>query len=196
MFRQNLFCTAAAAALTLVLATFAAAAEPTAAAINPGVPWPATDALGRVLPPAREVGPPRANRFVGMFYSPWLNVRNRSSHWDGPNDVFVHSGRGSASIEASRFAALGPLGTPHYWGQPLYGYYLGDDPVGAAAASPIAGRRGRRHADLRHHQRRDLRDTYMALCKVFAEVRQPWRTHAANCIHAQHRSRSHGGYAL
>ena len=35
------------------------------ALINPGVPWPATDALGRELPLTAEVGPPKKDRFVG-----------------------------------------------------------------------------------------------------------------------------------
>jgi hypothetical protein len=32
--------------------------------INPGVPWPATDALGRDLPLTAEVGPPKKDRVV------------------------------------------------------------------------------------------------------------------------------------
>ena len=32
----------------------------------------ATDSLGRSLPLAEEVGPPRANKFVGVFYFLWL----------------------------------------------------------------------------------------------------------------------------
>ena len=35
---------------------------------NPGTPWPAMDALGRALPLASEVGSPKTNRFVGIFY--------------------------------------------------------------------------------------------------------------------------------
>ena len=34
--------------------------------------WVATDALGRSLPVASQVGPPRANRYVGVFYFLWL----------------------------------------------------------------------------------------------------------------------------
>ena len=30
--------------------------------------WVATDAIGRSLPDYEEVGPPRENRIVGMFY--------------------------------------------------------------------------------------------------------------------------------
>ena len=50
-----------------------ATALPSAPALagNPGVPWPATDALGRRLPMAAEVGPPRPDRFVAIFYFLW-----------------------------------------------------------------------------------------------------------------------------
>lgn len=35
--------------------------------------WVATDALGRSLPTYAEVGPPRPNRQVGLFYFLWVN---------------------------------------------------------------------------------------------------------------------------
>ena len=40
-----------------------------------GVPWPATDALGRSLPMAGDPGvpAPRAGRHVGIFYFLWHN---------------------------------------------------------------------------------------------------------------------------
>ena len=38
------------------------------ALINPGVPWPATDALGRELPLTAEVGPPKKDRFVSKRF--------------------------------------------------------------------------------------------------------------------------------
>src|ERR1700729_1690566 len=34
--------------------------------------WVATDSLGRSLPLVEEVGPRRANKFVGVFYFLWL----------------------------------------------------------------------------------------------------------------------------
>lgn len=55
---------------------------------NPCTPWPATDALGRMLPMPEEVGPPRADRFVGMFYFLWHNQRQgKCPNWDGPYDI-------------------------------------------------------------------------------------------------------------
>ena len=51
--------------------------------INPGVPWPATDALGRELPLTAEVGLPKKDRFVGIFYLLWTG--DEFSY--GPYDV-------------------------------------------------------------------------------------------------------------
>ena len=55
----------ATAALTILLHS-AAAQTP-----NPGTPWPAVDELGRALPLAKEVGLPKPDRFVGIFYFLW-----------------------------------------------------------------------------------------------------------------------------
>src|SRR4051812_21805906 len=55
---------------------------------NPGVPWPATDGLGRTVPVRPEAGPTRPDRFVGIFYFLWLNERhNRGALGHGPYDV-------------------------------------------------------------------------------------------------------------
>ncbi len=45
--------------------------------------WTATDALGRRLPNYAEAGPPRKDRFVGIFYFLWLGMDVRG----GPYDV-------------------------------------------------------------------------------------------------------------
>ena len=49
--------------------------------VNPGVPWPAVDDLNRVLPEPDEVGPPKADRFVGIFYFLWLVHFLKASLW-------------------------------------------------------------------------------------------------------------------
>ena len=61
-------------------------AEP--APTMPVSPWPATDHLGRSLPPAGAVPAPRPGRFVGMFYFLWHDNRGgRRPEGDGPFDV-------------------------------------------------------------------------------------------------------------
>ena len=67
---------------------FLVGAQTNTEAINPGAPWPATDALGPRLPLPDEVGPLRNDRFVGIFY--FLNHgggRRITSRTDGPYDV-------------------------------------------------------------------------------------------------------------
>ena len=63
-------------------------AESRAAESVEGVPWPATDALGRKSPLGVEAGAPRAERTVGIFYFLWhTGPNNKSPHWDGPYDI-------------------------------------------------------------------------------------------------------------
>jgi hypothetical protein len=80
--------------------------------------WAATDALGRVLPMGKEVGPPKPDRTVGIFYFNW------HSSFGNPQ---VHD---IAKILAANPAAppWGPVQAPHYWSEPRFGYYRPDDP--------------------------------------------------------------------
>ena len=106
-----------------------ALAQGDAPAGNPGVPWPATDALGRKLPVGAEAGPPRKDRWVGIFYFLWLNERrNKSPNWDGPYDVSRVLAADPEALKKPDSPLWGPIGTSHYWGRPLYDYYLSDDP--------------------------------------------------------------------
>lgn len=84
--------------------------------------WVAADALGRTLPTQAEVGPLRPNKTIGMFYfltfdhspdGPYDNTKILAAHPDAINDI--HN------------PAWGPLNTSHYWGEPLFGYYVSDD---------------------------------------------------------------------
>jgi hypothetical protein len=160
--------------LTMVIPAIAAAQpQSQTVAANQGTPWPATDALGRKLPLRDEVGPPRSDRFVGIFYFLWLNERhNKSPHWDGPYDVSRILAKDPDALKKPDSPLWGPIGTSHYWGEPLYGYYLSTDPWVL-----------RRHAQLLADAGIDTlifdttnavtyRDVYMKLCEVFQRVRE------------------------
>ncbi len=95
----------------------------TALAINPGTAWPATDALGRCLPDPSELPPPRADRFVGIFYFLW-HGRDISKL---PNDLSRILPQDPDILSKPDSPLWGPHG-PYYWGQPLYGYYDSRDP--------------------------------------------------------------------
>jgi hypothetical protein len=76
--------------------------------------WAATDALGRVLPMSAEVGAPKPNRTVGIFYFNWhAAFGNKEVH-----DI--------AKILSANPAAppWGPVQAPHYWSEPRFGYDL------------------------------------------------------------------------
>jgi hypothetical protein len=80
--------------------------------------WVATDSLGRAMPTAQDTGPPRADKWVGIFYWTWHVQRG------GPND---NTKILSAAGEDGR-VAWPDNGAPHHWGEPELGYYLMTDP--------------------------------------------------------------------
>ena len=93
--------------------------------INPGVPWPATDALGRELPMTAEVGLPKKDRFVGIFYLPWTG--DEFSY--GPYDISKILADQPDMRTTPTFRHTGPKDWHYaYWGEPLFGYYKLTDP--------------------------------------------------------------------
>lgn len=139
----------------------------------PGNPWPATDALGRKLPAPEEVGPPRSDRFIGIFYFLWLNNPHiKRTNGEGPYDVSKILAEDPDALKKPDSPLWGKIGMSHYWGEPLYGYYFSSDPWVL-----------RRHAHLLADAGIDTlifdatnavtyRDVYMKLCEVFAQVRK------------------------
>lgn len=83
--------------------------------------WVATDALGRSLPGYEQVGPPRKDRTVGIFYWTWLARHARSTG----DQVYDNTEIIAADPEKPEF---GPVGKPHHWGRPELGYYITTDP--------------------------------------------------------------------
>ena len=85
--------------------------------------WVATDALGRSLPLAEEVGPPRTNKFVGVFYFLWLGQAGDA----GPFDITRILVQDATAIRYPTSPLWGPELAPHHWGESLFGYYRSDD---------------------------------------------------------------------
>jgi len=80
--------------------------------------WVATDALGRTQPTQDEVGPPKQDKWVGIFYWTWhINYKG------GPND-------NTKLIAAAKDGVVDwpSNGTPNHWGEPELGYYWMTDP--------------------------------------------------------------------
>ncbi len=85
--------------------------------------WVATDALGRVLPTAEEIGPPRADKTVGIFYFLWLGRHGEQ----GPFDISKILAADPTGIHNPASPLWGPMHAMHHWGEPLFGYYISDD---------------------------------------------------------------------
>lgn len=85
--------------------------------------WVAVDGLGRALPTYKEVGPPRPDRHVGIFYFLWLGAHVNG----GPYDNTKILAKDPDALLKPDSPLWGPPYAPHYWGEPLFGYYLTDD---------------------------------------------------------------------
>ncbi|HWQ92651.1 MAG TPA: hypothetical protein VN673_13335, partial [Clostridia bacterium] len=80
--------------------------------------WVATDGAGRTAPGQAQCGPPRTNKWVGIFYWTW-HVPQAA----GPNDntlLIATATNGVVNWPEQR--------APHHWGEPELGYYIMTDP--------------------------------------------------------------------
>jgi len=94
--------------------------------------WVATDALGRSLPLNDAVGPPREDRFVGIFYFTWHGEHGTQGPFDvsqiqedHPYSPGQYPTLGSYLDELENY--YGPFGEGHHWGEPLLNYYVASD---------------------------------------------------------------------
>ena len=153
---------------SLALAGF----SPTRAQECPGVPWPATDALGRSLPLAEDVGPPKTNRFVGIFY--FINHEDwpQSPQLGGPFDIAKILARDPGAATNPASPLWGGNGVAHYWGQPLFGYYRGDDPWVLRHHAQMLADAGVDVLIFDATNARSYPEIYTNLCEVFRAVRK------------------------
>ena len=82
------------------------------------------DGLGRVLLTNKETGGVRENKTVGIFYSPWhgtfantVQAYNNQEILDKYPDIDINNFR-DARWGAANY---------HFWNEPIYGYYSGND---------------------------------------------------------------------
>ncbi len=160
---------------TLLATAFAAAAllrQPADAQAFHGAPytggdvfadtWVATDGAARIVPGFKQCGPPRKDKWVGIFYWTW-----HLPEAAGPND-------NTKLIAAERDGRV-PWphnNSPYYWGEPELGYYLSTDPFVI-----------RKHASMLSDAGIDVilfdttnppftwKEQYEALCREFAAMR-------------------------
>jgi hypothetical protein len=137
---------------------------------NPGTPWPAVDGLGRVLPTAEEVGPPRPDRFVGIFYFLWLGQHDLTD--EGPFVVTDILRRFPDALKNPGSPPWGPEGSPHFWGEPLFGFYLVSDPWVLRRHAHLLADAGIDTLIFDTTNRITYRDVYMRVCEVFSQIRK------------------------
>jgi len=129
--------------------------------------WSATDALGRKLPAYEQVGPPRKDRTVGVFYFLWHGTFDGN----GPYDVSQILRKDPLALSNAKSPLWGKIAEPHHWGQSIFGYYVSDDEYVI-----------RKHAQMLSDAGVDViifdvsndftyKRQYMKLLQVFSEVR-------------------------
>lgn len=136
-------------------------------AINPGTPWPATDALNRTLPVAPPPAGIRPNRTVGIFYF----LTHASESTTLPNDLAKILPQDPDLLKKPDSPLWGPKG-PYYWGEPLYGYYHSMDPWVLRRHASLLADAGIDTVIFDTTNRRTYREVYLKICEVWTQVRR------------------------
>jgi hypothetical protein len=137
-------------------------------AISPGTPWPATDALDRLLPTATKSEGPRPNHTVGIFYF----LTHASDSGAPPNNIATILARDPDVLKKPDSPLWGPPRTPYYWGEPLYGYYHSMDPWVIRRHAALLADAGVDTVIFDTTNRKTYREVYMKICEVWTQVRR------------------------
>ena len=129
--------------------------------------WVASDALGRSLPTFEEVGPPRSDRFVGIFYFLWLGQHGRS----GPYNISEILDASPTALDTAISPLWGAQGAFHHWAEPLFGYYVSNDEYVLRKHAQMLADAGVDTLIFDVTNRFTYRKCYEALLHVFTEVR-------------------------
>ena len=132
-----------------------------------GVPWPATDSLGRSLPLNDEVGPPRADRFVGIFY-----FLTHGRHGDrGPFDISKILAQHPAALSNAADPLWGPLFANHHWGESIFGYYVSEDEAVLRKHAQMLSDAGVDVIIFDVSNQLTYPESWLPLCRVFEHIR-------------------------
>lgn len=130
--------------------------------------WTAADALGRSLPGFAEVGPPRPNKTVGIFYFLWLGQSGDL----GPFDVSKILERDPSAMSNPASPLWGPLHSPHHWGESIFGYYVSEDESVLRKHAQMLSNAGVDAVIFDVTNQLTYPKSWKALCRVFDQVRR------------------------
>lgn len=137
---------------------------------SPGISAIATDAVGRTLPGYEQVGAPKKDKFVGLFYWTWHTQQSKNNP---PFNVTEYLSRNPKALDDYSDPIWPKRNSPWFWSEPLFGYYLDTD------AWVL-----RKHAEMLADAGVDVlifdctngnitwKESYMKLCEVFTQARK------------------------
>lgn len=138
--------------------------------VNPDT-WVATDGLGRTLPTYEEAGEKNQEKFVGLFYWTWHYHHSQNRPARNVTEMLSKDPGAVRDFDNPIWTDDGD-GIPHYWNEPLFGYYTNVDEYVV-----------RKHAEMIADAGVDViifdctngtevwEDGYEALFKIFEEAR-------------------------
>ncbi len=123
--------------------------------------WVATDALGREVPTYEEVGPPREDKVIALFYFTWLGQHSMTGPFNIPEIL-------AADPDDPPW---GPEQHFHHWGEPEHGYYLSDDEYVIRHHAKTLTDAGVDVLFMDVTNAFTYRNVYMKICEVFQDIR-------------------------
>lgn len=93
--------------------------------VNPDT-WVATDGLGRTLPTYEEAGEKNQEKFVGLFYWTWHYHHSQNRPARNVTEMLSKDPGAVRDFDNPVWTDYGD-GIPHYWNEPLFGYYTNVD---------------------------------------------------------------------
>lgn len=93
--------------------------------VNPDT-WVATDGLGRTLPTYEEAGEKNQEKFVGLFYWTWHYHHSQNRPARNVTEMLSKAPGAVRDFDNPVWTDDGD-GIPHYWNEPLFGYYTNVD---------------------------------------------------------------------
>ena len=130
--------------------------------------WIAEDALGRKLPGYEEVGPPREDRTVAMFYFLWLGAHEAN----GPKDITKILAEDPDAMSKPDSPLWGPLHAAHHWGESIFGYYRTDDPYVLRKHAQLLSEAGVDVVIFDVTNQITYKEYYEALCETWTQIRR------------------------